>query len=76
MPPGWALFADSRLGLAVARGSGRAVAQLGAVARQHGVPASLHGTGGAWMVVAADADPEQLGARRTPLARPQGVQHA
>ena len=57
---GWALFADTRLGLAVARGSGRAVAQLGAVARQHGVPASLHGTGGAWMVVAADADAEQL----------------
>lgn len=54
---GWALFADSRLGLAVARGSGSAVAQLGAVARQHGVAASLHGTGGAWMVVAADADP-------------------
>jgi glutamate-5-semialdehyde dehydrogenase len=57
---GWALFADARLGLAVARGSGRAVAQLGAVARQHGVPASLHGTGGAWMMVAADADPEHL----------------
>lgn len=57
---GWALFADARLGLAVARGSGHAVAQLGAVARQHGVPASLHGTGGAWMVVAADADPDQL----------------
>ncbi len=57
---GWALFADARLGLAVARGSGRAVAQLGAVARQHGVPASLHGTGGAWMVVAADADPDDL----------------
>ena len=57
---GWALFADRRLGLAVARGSGAAVAQLGAVARQHGVPASLHGTGGAWMVVAADADPEVL----------------
>jgi glutamate-5-semialdehyde dehydrogenase len=36
------------------------VAQLGAVARQHGVPASLHGTGGAWMVVAADADPAEL----------------
>jgi glutamate-5-semialdehyde dehydrogenase len=52
---GWALFADERLGLAVARGSGTAVAQLGAVARQHGVPVSLHGTGGAWMVVAADA---------------------
>ena len=47
---GWALFADARLSLAVARGSGRAVAQLGAVARQHGVPASLHGTGGAWIV--------------------------
>jgi len=57
---GWALFADRRLGLAVARGSGRAVAQLGAVARQHGVPVSLHGTGGAWMVVSADADEEQL----------------
>jgi len=53
---GWALFSDQRLGLAVARGSGRAVAQLGAVARQHGVPVSLHGTGGAWMVVAAGAD--------------------
>ncbi len=57
---GWALFADQRLGLAVARGSGRAVAQLGAVARQHGVPVSLHGTGGAWMVVAADADPDAV----------------
>jgi glutamate-5-semialdehyde dehydrogenase len=55
---GWALFADHRLGLAVARGSGAAVAQLGAVARQHGVPVSLHGTGGAWMVIAADADPD------------------
>jgi glutamate-5-semialdehyde dehydrogenase len=54
---GWALFADHRLGLAVARGSGGAVAQLGAVARQHGVPVSLHGTGGAWMIVAPDADP-------------------
>jgi glutamate-5-semialdehyde dehydrogenase len=57
---GWALFADSGLSLAVARGSGAAVLQLGAVARQHGVPASLHGTGGAWMVVAPDADPEEL----------------
>ncbi len=53
---GWALFADTRLSLAVARGSGRAVLQLGAVARQHGVPASLHGTGGAWLV-AADSAP-------------------
>jgi glutamate-5-semialdehyde dehydrogenase len=57
---GWALFADHRLGLAVARGSGAAVAQLGAVARQHGVPVSLHGTGGAWMMVAHDASPEVL----------------
>jgi glutamate-5-semialdehyde dehydrogenase len=53
---GWALFADARLSLAVARGSGAAVAQLGAVARQHGVPASLHGTGGAWLVAAECAD--------------------
>ncbi|MCB0984208.1 MAG: aldehyde dehydrogenase family protein [Ilumatobacter sp.] len=53
---GWALFADHRLSLAVARGSGAAVAQLGAVARQHGVPASLHGTGGAWLVAGASAD--------------------
>ena len=53
---GWALFSDPRLSLAVARGSGPAVAQLGAVARQAGVPVSLHGTGGAWVVVAPDAD--------------------
>lgn len=57
---GWALFADARLGLAVARGSGSAVAQLGAVARQHGVPASLHGTGGAWLVASGSADPAEL----------------
>ena len=55
---GWAMFADPRLSLAVARGSGRAVAQLGAIARQAGTPVSLHGTGGAWMIAdtAADAD--------------------
>ncbi len=55
---GWALFDDRRLALAVARGSGPAVAQLGAVARQAGTPVSLHGTGGAWLVAgeAADAD--------------------
>jgi glutamate-5-semialdehyde dehydrogenase len=58
---GWALFADKRVGLAVARGSGAAVAQLGAVARQHGVPASLHGTGGAWIVLAGSADGEIAG---------------
>jgi glutamate-5-semialdehyde dehydrogenase len=56
----WALFADPRLALAVARGSGPAVAQLGAVARQAGTPVSLHGTGGAWLVAAADADPDRL----------------
>ena len=31
---GWAMFADARLSLAVARGSGAAVSQLGAIARQ------------------------------------------
>jgi len=57
---GWAMFADRRLGLAVARGSGPAVAQLGAIARQAGTPVSLHGTGGAWLVADAAADPERL----------------
>jgi glutamate-5-semialdehyde dehydrogenase len=54
---GLAMFADPRLALAVARGSGAAVAQLGAVARQAGTPVSLHGTGGAWLIadIAADA---------------------
>jgi glutamate-5-semialdehyde dehydrogenase len=47
---GWALFGDRRVSLAVARGSGRAVAALGSLARQAGVPVSLHGTGGAWVV--------------------------
>jgi glutamate-5-semialdehyde dehydrogenase len=59
---GWAMFSDNRLGLAVARGSGKAVAQLGSVARQSGVAVSLHGTGGAWMLAdeTADADKFQL----------------
>ena len=57
---GWALFSDTRLSLAVARGSGPAVAQLGAVARQAGIPVSLHGTGGAWIVAAADADTDRF----------------
>jgi glutamate-5-semialdehyde dehydrogenase len=55
---GWALFSDSRLGLAVARGSGSAVSQLGSAARQAGVPVSLHGTGGAWIVAGETADPD------------------
>ena len=57
---GWALFSDPRLSLAVARGSGSAVAQLGAVARQAGVPVSLHGTGGAWIIAAPDADTDRF----------------
>ncbi len=57
---GWALFDDRRLALAVARGSGAAVAQLGAVARQAGTPVSLHGTGGAWLVAGIHADAERF----------------
>jgi glutamate-5-semialdehyde dehydrogenase len=57
---GWAMFSDRRLALAVARGSGPAVAQLGAVARQAGTPVSLHGTGGAWIVAADDAAADDL----------------
>lgn len=53
---GYALFSHAGLSLAVARGSGDAVAQLGAVARQSGVPVSLHGTGGAWMLIAPSVD--------------------
>jgi len=59
---GWAMFSDARVGLAVARGSGAAVAQLGAVARQAGVPVSLHGTGGAWLIAAEDADAARFAA--------------
>ncbi|MDE0884087.1 MAG: aldehyde dehydrogenase family protein [Myxococcota bacterium] len=47
---GWALFGNRRLSLAVARGSGRAVATLGGLAQQAGVAVSLHGTGGAWLI--------------------------
>ena len=57
---GWALFADDRLALAVARGSGEAVAELGAIARQAGTPVSLHGTGGAWMIVGETFDESRL----------------
>ncbi len=58
---GWALFSDERLALAVARGSGPAVATLGALARGVGVPVSLHGTGGAWIVAAESADVDEFG---------------
>ncbi len=56
----WALFSDSRLALAVGRGSGAAVSQLGAVAQQSGNPVSLHGTGGAWIVADGTADVERF----------------
>ncbi len=58
----WAMFSDPRLALAVARGSGGATAQLGAVARQAGNSVSLHGTGGAWIVAGATANAEAFGA--------------
>jgi glutamate-5-semialdehyde dehydrogenase len=38
------------------------VATLGAIAQQAGVPVSLHGTGGAWIVAALSARAEQLAA--------------
>lgn len=59
---GWAMFSDTRLALAVARGSGRAVAQLAGVARQSGIPVSVHGTGGAWLVAGEAADAESFAA--------------
>jgi glutamate-5-semialdehyde dehydrogenase len=59
---GWALFSDPRLALAVARGSGRAVRQLGAVAQQAGNDVSAHGTGGAWMIATASADRDRFAA--------------
>ena len=57
---GWAMFSNPLLGLAVARGSGSAVDQLGAVARQAGVAVSLHGTGGAWMMAGQSAEPDRV----------------
>ncbi|WP_370324255.1 aldehyde dehydrogenase family protein [Euzebya sp.] len=58
---GWALFSDPRLALAVARGSGPATATLGAVARLAGIPVSLHGTGGAWIVAGPSASVTDFG---------------
>jgi glutamate-5-semialdehyde dehydrogenase len=54
---GQALFTLPAVRLAVARGSGATVALLGAIAEQHGIPASLHGTGGAWLYVESSAAP-------------------
>ena len=59
---GWAMFADRRLSLAVARGSGRAVSQLGSIAQQAGTAVSLHGTGGAWLIAHSDADATRFAA--------------
>jgi glutamate-5-semialdehyde dehydrogenase len=56
------MFADRRLALAVARGSGRATALLGAVAQGAGIPVSLHGTGGAWLVADGTADADRFAA--------------
>ncbi len=55
-----ALFCERAVRLAVARGSGRTVSLLGAIAKQHGIATSLHGTGGAWMFVEASASPQFL----------------
>lgn len=52
----WALFSNPGLNLAVARGSGEAVRMLGGIAQQYGIPVSLHGTGGAWMMTNASTD--------------------
>ncbi len=57
---GWSLFLDNRLSLAVARGSGPAVDTLGSLAQSAGVPVSLHGTGGAWLVVGDSASERDL----------------
>ena len=62
---GWAMFSDRRVALAVARGSGPAVEQLGAVARQAGVPVSVHGTGGAWLIALDGADAARFAAAVT-----------
>ena len=57
---GWALFSEKRLSLAVARGSGEAVAELGSIAQQSGISVSLHGTGGAWILVGESCDLKDL----------------
>jgi glutamate-5-semialdehyde dehydrogenase len=53
---GFAVFSDRRIGLAVARGSGEAVRELGYVAQSNGIATSLHGTGGAWMILGDSVD--------------------
>ena len=72
---GWAMFADRRLSLAVARGSGRAVSQLGSIAQQAGTAVSLHGTGGAWLIADRGRRRSALRRRGAQLAGSQGLQH-
>ncbi|MGA0117980.1 MAG: aldehyde dehydrogenase family protein [Ilumatobacteraceae bacterium] len=57
---GWSLFSQKQLALAVARGSGSAVSELGSIAQQSGIAVSLHGTGGAWMVVGETCNSKRL----------------
>ncbi|MBL6722853.1 MAG: glutamate-5-semialdehyde dehydrogenase [Candidatus Margulisbacteria bacterium] len=56
----WALFSNQKINLAVARGSGHAVRMLGGIAQQFGIPVSLHGTGGAWMVTSKNSNIDRL----------------
>lgn len=54
------LLTDSRLGLAVIRGSGKTTKMLGDIARSHGINVSLHGTGGAWMMIDKEVNTNKL----------------
>lgn len=56
----WAMCGDARLALAVIRGSGPAVRLLGDLATQSGIPVSLHGAGGAWLVADSSASRERF----------------
>jgi glutamate-5-semialdehyde dehydrogenase len=56
----WALFSNTGVNLAVARGSGSAVRLLGGIAQQYGIPVSLHGTGGAWMMTSESTSLNRL----------------
>jgi glutamate-5-semialdehyde dehydrogenase len=58
---GHALFSDRRLSLAVARGSGPLLLNSARSRPRAGIPVSLHGTGGAWIVGRRRAcDPDAL----------------
>ena len=56
----WALFSHPKIDLAVARGSGSSVSLLGEIAQQQGTPVSLHGTGGAWMIISQTSTHDYL----------------